>query len=118
MTTPTSAQSVVFQMKTGDLSPALQAVLYDDDPAYGTPVDLTDAQSVSVTLKAFGATATSLPMTIVGAPINGVVTHAWIAGETDTPGSYRAEIVVTWNDDNQQTFPSSTTLIVEIAQSL
>lgn len=89
-----------MNMFTGDLEPDLQIIL-----SARTPVDATTATSVKIVGRRdgtiiFDRAATSV--TAVGD--TSVVTMAWVAGDTDTPGRITIEVEVVWPGARPQTF--------------
>lgn len=44
--------------------------------------------------------------------------HQWIAADTDTPGRYNGEFVVTYNSGGEETFPTKDYIIVEVTSEL
>lgn len=103
-----------FYIRAGDRLPELQATLTDDA---GAPVDLTGLPVV-FRMRAVGATTAKVvaAATLV-APESGVVKYTWVAGDTDTAGSYWAEWNVTFGDGRTQTFkdPGYTSIYVSEA---
>lgn len=87
-------------VKQHDTYPPLVATLSD----LSGPVDLTTATAVKLI-------AVSLTHTITGAcsisdPTNGVVSYAWVTGDTAFTGTYTLEFEVTWTGGGIQTFPN------------
>ena len=93
-------------IKQNDTSPTLDAILTDDD---GNPVNVFGA-SVRFHLKKLGATALKVDAaaTVVDGEA-GHVRYALQAGDTDTPGSYKAEFEVTFPDGSIETFTNTPT---------
>lgn len=93
-----------FVMKEGDRSPSFQRTLTDED---GNAVDLTDA-SVELVAELVGDSSTTFggSATVETPASDGVVRYDWSSGDTDTPGTYIAEFVVTYNDSTEETFPN------------
>ena len=90
-------------IRQGDLLPALTGVLQNID---GSKVDLTGT-SVSLELVEMATgNVTTLPATIVSDGTLGQVAHSWLAGETDTSGSYFYKWVVTWPSSGPESFPN------------
>lgn len=59
------------------------------------------------------------PDVAVGTPAtSAVVTHDWVAGETDSPGVMNIEVEATWPGGRPQTFPPSGYDIVKIEPDL
>lgn len=105
-----------FEIKRNDRRPHWRVAL----TANGDPVDLTDAVAARFTMK----TGTTLKvnkqtMTFVDRP-NGVVEYPWAADDTDTTGTYNAEVEIDWGGTPAefQTFPSTGYFTVTIADDL
>lgn len=100
-----------FYIRVGNRLPEIQATLTD---TAGVPVDLTGLpvvfhmRPVGVTVAKITAAATLVT------PVAGVVKYTWVAGDTDTAGSYWAEWEVTFGDGRTQTFkdPGYTSICV------
>ena len=91
-------------LKQNDTSPALDAILTD---ANGDPVDVTDS-TVRFHMMQIGAT--TLKIDAVASVIDGPTGHVRYAlqnGDTDTPGSYKAEYQVTFPDGSTETFKNT-----------
>jgi len=90
-----------YTIKEGDLDPAIEATLQRD----GSPYDLSTAQRVDIIIGALrDPPAVDAQATITDAA-NGVVEYAWQSGDTDEPGTYRTEWVVTTSSGAEATFP-------------
>lgn len=102
-----------FYIKQGDTRPPFEVTLLNADR---DPVNLTTA-TVQFRLSTRAGTVPIIDgaATVVDA-VNGVVAYQWGAGDTDTPGTYLAEFVVT--TASQETFPNSRYLVVQIMQNL
>lgn len=105
-----------FTIKEGDTAPALHVTFIHDN---GAPVNLTDA-TVVVNIRPHGGgdLLVDAPATIVGDPKDGVVEYQWATGDTDAPGDYDAEWLVTWALGGQQTFPTNDFTTIEITADL
>lgn len=92
------------QMKQGDLHPKITATLTVGNPA--VPVDLTGC---TVQLR-YGLPYLGLVFTktaaVVGLATNGNVEYQWVLTDTDVPGNYDAEWVVTLPDTTVLTVPN------------
>jgi hypothetical protein len=90
-----------FVIKEGDRDPAIEATLRRD----GSPYDLSDARRVDVVI----GTLRDPPVVDAQATItdaaNGTVRYIWQFGDTDEPGTYRTEWVVTTLSGAETTFP-------------
>jgi len=105
---------MAFNIKQNDTSPSLQATLKD---ANNNRISLAGA-TVRFHLKALdGTIKVDAAMTITD-DTGGVVQYDWQAGDTDTAGSYYAEIEVTYNDGAVETFPNNQNLAISIRPEL
>lgn len=96
------ALALPMRIKRNDTAPAFLATLRD---GAGAAVDLTGATARFVMRDSEGATKVSAAATIT-APAAGRVQYSWVAGDTDTVGTYAAEVEITFADATVQTFPS------------
>lgn len=104
-----------FTIKRRDQLPEIEATLKD---ATGTVVNLGGATvRFIMTNKATGEKALDVPATIVSAPA-GTVKYSWVAGDTDTAGSFSAEFEVSFIDGRAETFPNSKNLTIKIPEDL
>lgn len=78
----------VFEIREGDIYPPFEVTLRDDDG----PIDLATAIQVQIVVKLIGSTHEYLraDMEILSPRSNGKVQRNWEAGDTVTPGKYRA----------------------------
>ena len=91
-------------IKQNDTSPTLDAILTDAD---GNVVDVT-AASVRFHMQKIGAT--TLKVDAAATVVDGAAGHVRYtlqAGDTDTPGSYKAEYEVTFLDGSIETFKNT-----------
>lgn len=96
--------STIHYLGTGDLLPIITATLLDRD---GDPVNLTEA-TVTFRMRNHGnghIAVAGAAAEVVGDATDGNVRYVWQAGDTDQPGEYRAEWIVTI-DSKQQTVPN------------
>lgn len=105
---------MAFEIKRNDRRPRFRVQLTSN----GDPVDLTAAASAKFTMKS-GSTlkVNKGTMTFVDRA-TGVVEYPWIATDTDTSGSYTAEVEIDWGSSEWQTFPSSGYFAVTITDDL
>lgn len=91
-------------LKQNDTSPTLDAILTDAD---GNVVDVTGA-SVQFHMQKIGAT--TLKIDAAATVVDGAAGHVRYTlqnGDTDTPGSYKAEYEVTFLDGSIETFKNT-----------
>lgn len=100
---------VDFEIKQGDTQPPLEADLQDGD---GNPINL---QGASVTL-CLGRHLRA-PVDIIDAA-EGRVRYEWQPGDTDYPGEWNAEFVVTFAGGEAQRVPSDGFIRVRIGRSV
>lgn len=93
-----------FSIKAGARQPPIVATLGDDAGV----VDLTAATAVRFRMWAVvgGAVKVGQPGSFVGPRTGGQVSYAWAAADTDTPGDFFADWLVTWADGTTQAFPT------------
>lgn len=84
----------------------------------GTAIDLSEAQSVRfIMADAKGAMKVDGACSVINAT-TGEIEYAWQAGDTDTSGTYRAEIQITFSDGRIETVPSRGYEHIEIQDDL
>lgn len=93
-----------FEIKRHDRRPRWRVQLKHD----GVPADITGNSSVKFIMKNSSNTIVlnKVAMTVVDAP-TGVVEYAWQAGDTDTTGTFTAEVEIDWGGGEFETFPSN-----------
>ena len=95
-----------FEIKRHDRRPFFVVVLTDED---GT-VDLTTAATAyfnmgTSTAGVLGGPKITRGTANISNPATGEVTYQWGTADTDTAGSYLAEVAIVWNDSKQETYP-------------
>lgn len=99
-----------FYMAKGDRRPLFVVSLVDDyGEATEAPVNLTTAGSAGFAMRVAGTSTqqiTRSSASITNAA-QGEVTYTWGAGQTDTAGTYEADVKIWWNDGKPETFPNS-----------
>ena len=88
-------------IKQGDLYPPL---------VIDTNADVTGATAVAKLRRRHQTTVLSKTLTISGDPTLGVLSYTWLAGDTDTVGTYEVEAVVTFAGGAIQRFPQRSDL--------
>lgn len=88
-----------FYLVQGDTEPALPAQLLDEN---GNPIPLT---GLSITFN-MGNTVKESPVEIVDAN-QAQVKYSWKDGDTDKPGVWKGQFVITTGAGRQRTVPSS-----------
>lgn len=100
-----------FVIKRNDLSPSILVTLYDGD---GVVQDITGNNGVRFHMRdADGTVVIDAAMTVVSAS-GGQVRYDWVSGDTDTAGSYEAEVEVTYADNKPETFPNSGYIAIQM----
>ena len=103
-----------FRIKQNDTSPSLQATLKD---AAGSVVDISGS-SVRFHMKSIDGTLKVDEAMIIVDGTNGVVQYDWVAGDTETAGSYFVEFEVTYSDSSVETFPNNGNESVTVTKEL
>ena len=95
---------MTIRMKAGDTTPAVEAELTD---ANDNAVDLSEVDTMSFELRdRFGDEVFSKSADVVD-DLGGEVEYNWDDGDTDEPGDYRGQFVVTFeNGEDQLTVPT------------
>ncbi len=94
----------MIYVKQNDRRPVASTVL-----TRGTViVDLTTATSVTFKMRPIRQSVLTVDAAAVidPTPTTGAVTYQWAVGDTDIPGSYKAEWEVLWADGTTETFPT------------
>lgn len=107
---------MAFEIKRNDRRPRFRVQLTQD----GVPADLTGNAAVRFTLTDASTSAIKInkaAMSVVDAP-TGVVEYVWAATDTDTAGTYNAEVEVDWGTSITQTFPTKGYFVVTIYADL
>lgn len=91
-------------IKQGDLSPKLKVDLN---------ADVTGATVVAKLRRVHQTTVMSKTMTVTDAT-NGLAEYQWVSGDTDVPGQYLVEVLVTFSGSLPERFPQRSNLEVII----
>lgn len=107
-----------YVIKQNDLEPSFEVQLLDGT----TPVDLTSAVDVLFLMKSrktgIKATGTMVVADQTVADNRGIVRYDWQTGDTDTVGSFNAEVQVTWPTGRPQTFPANQYVLIDVQRDL
>lgn len=105
-----------FLIKRGDLNPPLRVQFFKADM---TARDMTGLAGVNFMMGKPGATPIISvgPVTSVSL-VEGILEYRWVAGDTDDPGEYRAEFIITTLDGKEETYPKDGYIVVEVVQDV
>lgn len=92
-------------LKQGDLAPILTIAFKNGT----TPVDLTGATTVAKIRRRHQTTVLTKTLT-VSSPTSGIGTYQWVAGDTDTEGTYEIEGLATFPGSIPERFPQRSEL--------
>ena len=102
-------------IKQGNLWPPLTAYLHQAD---GAPVPL-DADTVVHFVMVNETNIVVVDSTVdVIDPAAAFVQYVWRRGDTDVPGSYKAEFIVVLPGDNPVTIPNDNVILITITPAL
>ena len=105
----------VFFIKQGDLEPPLRLIVSGASGDLNTATDWVVVGSRNGDVVFIDTDATF----VIGAtPQQGVVSHAWVAGETDELGSMDVEARAIWPPNRPQTFPPRNYCRVVVSKKL
>src|SRR5689334_6146786 len=93
-----------YSIVAGDLVPDLNLTA----KVNGAPKSLTDAVTIQMLWMKPDGTETLVDLVAIDLNV-GRVKRVWEDGDTDQPGRHAGRIVVTWDGDRTQTFPSNGT---------
>lgn len=109
--------TTTFTLKQHDTLPRFQVTLLDDD----VPVDLLFLDVARLIIKNLAGIKVNALMTPLDQSVaanRGILYYDWAASDTDTAGTYQAEIEVRWINNGVQTFPGASYLRVKILKDL
>lgn len=106
-----------FHIKALDTAPVVTATL---ENGAGVPVNLAGVTSVRFLMRAMrGAASPKVNgAAFVDDAAGGKVHYDWQTFDTDTPGGYRAEWVVTFSGGQVERFPNDHNLTIAVHQRL
>ena len=99
---------MAFTIKQNDTKPDFVVALRDDIGEPGeAPIDLTTATDVVFNMRIEGGAVTiSRAAVTVSDAANGEVTYEWDPADTDTVGTYEAEVEIEWPGGGVETVPN------------
>ncbi|RJQ04806.1 MAG: hypothetical protein C4551_10020 [Bacillota bacterium] len=111
--------SEIFYLKQGNLRPSYVVILKDADK---NPVNISTATAVRLHMKTPGG-AIKVDAEMINRDdgteaLRGKCEYEWQAGDSDTAGTFYAEVEVTWPDTDPETFPNDGYNIVKITEKL
>jgi hypothetical protein len=99
-----------FTIKRGSRLPHIQATV----TAHGGPVDLSQVTAVRFVMTTLAGVIKVNAAGVVVDATEGVVEYAWAAADTDTPGEYEAEFVLTFDTGEVMRVPTEGYIIVRV----
>lgn len=104
-----------FVVKCHDLLPAFRVPILAD----GAALDLTLAVSADFIMKSATGTVTVNKPAVIEVPkTSGIVRYDWATPDTDTAGTYTAEVEIHWPSSKPQTAPTDSYWTIEIPSDL
>lgn len=107
-----------FYIKEGDRDPALIVTCVDENRDV---IDLSAATQVQFNMINPGTTTPEISLAAAvfeGPQSGGKVKYLWTTGDTDTPGKYNGEFVITWSGGNKTRFPNYKYILIEIMKKI
>lgn len=101
-------------LKRNDTKKPLKAVLSNESG----PIDLTGCTVRFIMSDTMTKVMKINREALIQDAVNGTVWVVFEDGETDTPGTYKAEFKVTYTDFRKETFPDNGYILVEILKDL
>lgn len=100
---------MAIDLRKGDLFPPL---------VIDTNADVTGATAVAKLRRKHQSTVMTKTLSLSATPTDGILTYDWVAGDTDVPGTYLVQAVVTFAGGAIQTFPQRSHLELIIKEDL
>lgn len=95
-------------MKQNDTNPPYSIFLTETINGVIAPVDLTGCTAQFVMINRLGETVkVNQPADILSPTTSGQVQYQWVSGDTDTVGSYKIVIHITYASGKVRTFPDT-----------
>lgn len=102
--------ALVITTKQHDTRPIRTITLVEQNPSAAAgvlrAVDLTNATQAKMLAKNTGTGSTISSILAFTSRLTGVLTWTPIAGDTASPGTYQAEVEITWSDGGIETYPN------------
>lgn len=112
---------MAFYIKQNDRRPLFIVALRDNfGESTEAAVDLTTASAAVFNLRLHGGTAVKISRgaCTISDAVNGEVTYTWGTADTNTVGTYDAEVEVVWPGGKAETFPNNTYWTVNIVDDI
>lgn len=106
-----------FEIMEDDTDPAIEGICED---GVGSPVNLTGA-TVTFKMRLAPAGDVKIAAGVMGAVGNATLgrqKYSWVAADTDTPGTYEAQVKAVFSNGAIRTFPPKGYIIVEIEDAI
>lgn len=107
-----------FSIKRNDTDPPYRGTVADGN---GNPIDLSDVASVKFLMRVVSDTPINDKVSSAASIediTGGIVSYSWIVGDTDTSGTYIAEIELTKTNGRVETIPNDGYTIIQITDDL
>lgn len=110
---------LIFRIKKGDTSKPIRFHLKRKTTTGTADVDLTGA-TVVLDMRERNSRAQKIDGQACNIDVEaeGKGSYDLSASEVDTPGTYDAELLVTYSDSTKETFPEDETIVVEIYEDI
>lgn len=112
---------MAFEIKQNDRRPLFVVVLKDDfGELTEAIVNLTTATSAVFNMRAAngGAVKITRGSAAITNAAGGEVTYTWGTADTNTVGTFEAELEILWNDGKAETFPNDSYWDVSIVDDI
>lgn len=110
-----------FLIKRNDTLPVMRITLLEPDGSAFNPTGATLAfffQNVTLNTTTDPKETGAGTFTVVGTGSTGEVDYAWAAADTDTVGSFRAEVEALPSGGGRETFPGGSYFLFDVVQDL
>ena len=103
-----------FYLKKGDVLPVIRMELQDSN---SNAVNLSGA-AVAFNYKLRTSGTIINRSSSVESDISGICQYTWVTGDTQVPGVYMGEFVVSFSNGKQMTFPPGNPIIFEVVDDI